>query len=245
MGGQAPRIAFSDSTDPRILEAVQLMKKGDSLIPLLIGKSEEIFKTCEQKNISSPDSKDILEPGPENETNHLADLLLEKQKKLGLTLADIHNQLEDPLYRGVALLLDEQIDGLVAGATRPTADVVKAAIRCVGSKPGHKLVSGHFLIETKGHSTAQNTPFLFADCAVMPEPSEVALASIAKGAAESYHFFTGKPPHVALLSFSTRGSAAHALVDRIKKALYIIRKDSPALLVDGELQVDAAMSEEV
>jgi phosphate acetyltransferase len=154
-------------------------------------------------------------------------------------------QLDDPLYLGVGLLMDNRIEGLIAGATRPTADIVRAAIQCIGPKTNQRLISGHFLIESENRSAKDQTPFLFADCAVIPEPSPRALAAIALGAAASYLFFTGKPARVALLSFSTRGSAKHELVDRIKEALTLIRGQDPSLIVDGELQVDAALDSHV
>ena len=122
-------------------------------------------------------------------------MTLEKQKKFNLTLDDALKQLEDTLYQGIGLLLDNQIDGLVVGSTRPTADVVKAAIQCIGVRPGHKLVSGHFLVETENKQTADQTPFLFADCAVVPEPSPRTLAVIARDAAESYQFFYRAKSH--------------------------------------------------
>jgi phosphate acetyltransferase len=154
-------------------------------------------------------------------------------------------QLNDPLYQGIGRLLAGDVDGLIAGSTRPTADVVKAALQCIGVGSQERFIAGHFLIETESRASADNTPILFADCAVMPEPSVRALAAIALGAAHSYQFFTGKPPRVALLSFSTRGSAVHPLVDRLKEAVEIIRKQDPSLLVDGEIQVDAALDAQV
>ena len=150
-------------------------------------------------------------------------------------------QLKDPLYRGLVLLLRNEVQGLIGGSTRPTADIVKAAIHCIGPRIGQHLISGHFLIEAENRSSFDQTPFLFADCAVVPEPSARTLAAIAIGAATSYHFFTGHAPRIALLSFSTRGSATHPLVDRIREALTLIRKQEPTLIVDGEIQVDAAL----
>ncbi len=213
-----PRILFTDVDDPRVLDACRFLKDNKLVDPILVNE------------VSSSDR------------SRLETLLLEKQKRSNLSSADVHAQFDDTLYRGVAMLLDHQADGLVGGSLRPTADVVRAALQCIGAKPGgQKLVSGHFFIETEQRSTADQTPFLFADCAVVPEPSSRSLAAIAMGAAASYRFFTGQTPKIALLSFSTRGSAQHPLVDRIKEALEIIRKHEPNLIVDGELQVDAAL----
>lgn len=182
---------------------------------------------------------------PSGDRLRFSTLLSERQKKLNLSSSDIDVQLDDSLYHGICLLLENRIDGLVAGSLRPTADIVRAALQCVGPKAGTRLVSGHFIIETENHSSEDQTPFLFADCAVIPEPSSRALASTAISAAAAFRFFTDKVPKVALLSFSTRGSADHPLVDRIKEALEITRKQDANLTVDGELQVDAALNREV
>jgi phosphate acetyltransferase len=123
--------------------------------------------------------------------------------------------------------------------------VVKAALHFIGARAGQRLVSGQFLVESESCQTQNQTPFLFADCAVIPEPSSRSLAMVALAAADSYKFFTGQDPRVALLSFSTRGSAEHDLVDRIREALEIIKKQAPALHVDGEIQADAALDFEV
>jgi phosphate acetyltransferase len=219
-GDRLPRIAFSDGSDPRIIESAQQLKDGKLAEPILIqGKS----------TIQSADLA------------RYRTLLLEKQARLKVTEADVDAQLSDSLYLGIALLLDGRVDGLVAGSLRPTADVVKAALRCIGPKTGQRIISGHFLVESARLSSSDKTPFLFADCAVMPEPSVQSLAAIARSAAESYRFFTGGVPRVALLSFSTRGSAEHPLVDRIRQALELIRKQEPSLIVDGEIQADAAL----
>lgn len=190
-GGQLARIAFTDGTDPRIIEAARRLQEKNLIHPVLI--------TPEQH------------PGV------------------------------DTLNVGIDLLKEGKVDGMVAGSLRPTADVIKATIHNLGTKPGHRLVSGHFFIESSHLKSAENTPFLFADCAVVPEPSAMALATIARSAADSYRFFTGKTPRVALLSFSTRGSAEHPLVNRIRETLEIIRKQDKTLIIDGEIQADAAL----
>ncbi|MCG3203897.1 MAG: Ethanolamine utilization protein EutD [Elusimicrobia bacterium] len=216
------RIGFSDSNDPRILEAIQILKDRKLVHPIPISNNIEAQKLSRYK-----------------------DILRERQKRLSLSDEVINNQLSDSLYIGVCQLLENEIDGLVAGSLRPTSHVVKAAIQCIGPKPGVRLISGQFMIESPHQKTRDNTPFLFADCAVIPEPSPRALASVALSAAESYRFFTEQLPKVAFLSFSTRDSAQHPLVDRIKEALEITRKQDANLAVDGELQADAALDPEV
>lgn len=239
------RIAFTDATDPRVLISVHEIIKRNLAHPLLIGKKESILETCQDHSIAAPAEKYFGPIFTTEQKNRLKKTLGERQHKYNLSPEDLENQWNDPLYQGIALLLDNQVEGLIGGSTRPTAEIVKAALHCVGPKPGQKLISGHFLIETENRTTQNNTPFLFADCAVVPEPSSRALAAIAIGAAASYRFFTRKTPKVALLSFSTRGSAEHPLVDRIREALRLIRSEEPGLDVDGELQVDAALDSQV
>lgn len=212
-----PRIVFTDPSDPRILDATRRLKEKKLIEPILPSKIDAADRS------------------------RFKDLLAEKQSKLNLSSLDLDAQLGDPLYIGICLLLEKRADGLVGGSLRPTADIVRAALQFVGPKAGTRLVSGQFLIETESAGTSDGTPFLFADCAVVPEPSPRSLSAIAISAAESYRFFTGKEPRVAFLSFSTRGSAAHPLVDRIKEALEITRKHEPNLHVDGEIQLDAAL----
>ncbi len=215
------RIAFTDPSDPRVRDACQTVSDKALIEPVLVKDFSEISE------------------------GRLREILSTSQKKQNPDPKIIDAQLRDPLYHGIGLLLEGKVLGLVGGSTRPTSDIVRAALQCVGPRPGAKLVSGQFFIETEKRMSADQTPFLFADCAVMPEPSPRALAIVATSAAESFRFFTGKTPRVAFLSFSTRDSAQSPLVDRIKEALEITRKLDANLIVDGELQVDAALDADV
>jgi phosphate acetyltransferase len=243
--GPLPLIGFTDSTDPRILKAVQEIDDQKLARPVLIGNPQEIRDAYKKANLPLAKSDLILPPLNEADEIKCIDVLIQKQSKSSLSRDDAKRQLSDSLYEGIALLLLKKLDGLVGGSLRPTADIVKAALQCVGPKAGVRLISGHFLIESDKQKTWDNTPFLFADCAVVPEPSARALAGIAMGAAAAYRFFTKKEPKVAMLSFSTRDSAVHPLVDRIKEAVQLIKKQEPNLVVDGEIQVDAALSRDV
>jgi phosphate acetyltransferase len=242
---QCPVIAYTDATDPRVIKAAHEISVKKLAKPLLIGNLLEIQKACEQYNLPKIGEDLISKPFSADEKKKAAQLLSEKQKKFNIDFEKSLGQLNDPLYKGVSLLLDKKVDGLVGGSTRPTADIVKAALQCIGPKDGVRLISGHFLIETEDLKTQDQTPFLFADCAVVPEPSPRALAAIAIGAAASYKFFTGVEAKVALLSFSTRDSAVHPLVDRIKEAVKIARDQAPGLIIDGEIQADAALDPQI
>lgn len=243
-GPQLPRIAFSDATDPRILQAVKIIIGKRLAFPVLVGRRDEVLKAAQKANVelSNPD---YIADINKTTRDQMVDLLLKKQTNRNISREEVSRQLEDPIYQGIGLLLNSLVDGLVAGATRPTADVVRAAIQCIGPRSHRRLISGHFLIEAKERKASGQTPFLFADCAVIPEPSSRALAAVAVAAAESFRFFTGQTPRVALLSFSTRDSAKHELVDRVKEAVLLAKKEDDQLIVDGELQVDAALDWDV
>ncbi|OVE77265.1 hypothetical protein BVX98_03245 [bacterium F11] len=235
-----PRIGFIDVLDPRILEAFHIIKKLDYIQPFLIGLNTIKGSLPGDTETEKLPSEHLLTIDDDCH-DQLLKLLMEKQSKFKVDLDEVRLQLNDPLYQGIGHLLTNKIDGLVAGSLRPTAEVVKAALRCIGPKRGNRLVAGHFLIETSERHSSDHTPFLFADCAVSPAPSPRGLSLIAKGAADSYHFYTGKPPRVAFLSFSTNGSAQDELVDRIQEAKKLFHKHNPTFLADGEIQVDAAL----
>ncbi len=215
------RIAFTDVNDERVREAASRLQNQ---------KIEACFVSAETELKRNPALKSFLES---------------RFAKTQISSADQQIFFSDPLYVGMAMLAMGEVSGLVGGASCPTSDVVRAALRCVGANPEIKLVSGQFLLETAGRHSDDNTPFLLADCAVSPEPSSRVLAHTAIQAARSYTFFTGAKARVAFLSFSTRGSAVHPLVDRIRDAVAIVRKNNPDVIVDGELQVDAALDAHV
>lgn len=200
--------------------------------PRLIGNRTQIEDAYHNAKLAKP-LDDIIAP-----ELGLSEIQTHIKKTIGI-------QHSDSLYQGIAMLLANKLQGLVGGSLRPTADIVKAAIQCIGPKEGHRLISGHFFIESENLKTSDGTPFLFADCAVVPEPSARSLAAIAIGAAASYRFFTKTEPKVALLSFSTRDSAVHRLVDRIKEAVALIRKQEPQLIIDGEIQLDTALDRDI
>ncbi len=147
---------------------------------------------------------------------------------------------DDPLWEGLGMVKEGAVDGLVGGASRPSADIVRAALKTVGMRQGVDLVSSCFLmiLEHRG-------PVVFADCAVVPEPDAAQLATIARTSAHTFHELTGDTPRIAMLSFSTHGSASHASVDKVRTATELVRQAEPDLVVDGELQFDAAFVEEV
>lgn len=233
-----PKIGLTDPADPRIREAFVEIKKTGAFIPLLVGKPS----STREESIQSSDFRELSlsQASPEFRA-----LLSTKRVKLDFREEDIGEFLKTPLYQGMGLLAQGDLDGLVSGSLLPTAEVVKAALHLVGLRKGEKVLTGQFLIESALTRSADDGPFLFADCAVIPEPSSRMLAAIAKAAADSYSFFSAKQPKVGFLSFSTRGSAKHPLVDRIREAVEIFKNQNPEVVSDGELQVDALLDPDV
>jgi len=169
----------------------------------------------------------------------LSSFSLEEIKQLEIVNSD-----EDPLYLSARLLKEGRADGLVAGATRTTADVLKSLISILGCKDSLSI-SGAFLMEVTNCSSGEEGVFIFADCGVIPEPSAKQLANIAIASADLFRLLINKEPKVAMLSFSTNGSATHRLLDKVIEATNIVKEISPDLKIDGEIQADAALVPEI
>ncbi|MCD6094194.1 MAG: phosphate acetyltransferase [Candidatus Omnitrophica bacterium] len=169
----------------------------------------------------------------------LSSFSLEEIKQLEIVNSD-----EDPLYLSARLLKEGRADGLVAGATRTTADVLKSLISILGCKDSLSI-SGAFLMEVANCSSGEEGVFIFADCGVIPEPSAKQLANIAIASADLFRLLINKEPKVAMLSFSTNGSATHRLLDKVIEATNIVKEISPDLKIDGEIQADAALVPEI
>ncbi|MFI5613038.1 phosphotransacetylase [Amycolatopsis sp. NPDC051903] len=222
----APRVLLADGEDPRAIEAALALHENRVLSPLLFGRRERIHRV-----VAVPDEL-VLEP-----SRLAADPLVR-----GALLAAFDDageagvRAEDPLYVAAAGLRAGAVDACVAGAGRATADVLRAGLRVLGPAPGVRQVSSVFLM-----ALADGRVLAFADCAVVPDPDAGQLADIAAAAAGSYRSLTGRAPVVALLSFSTQGSARHESVNKVRAATELVRSRLPDVPVDGELQLDAAL----
>ena len=234
------RIALPEGTDPRTIQAALWLAEHDVVRPILIGPESEVRAEAEREGTPLPSSIPVVDPATSSRAQDYAQALFQKRKHRGMTYEKAREAVHDVLYWGDLMVDAGDADGCVAGAAHPSPDVVRAAIHVLGVAPDSALVSSFFLMVLP-----DGRPLTFADCAVNPEPSAEQLASIGIDAAQNHRFLTGEEPRVAFLSFSTKGSADHELVDRVRAATEAATQKNPDLAADGELQFDAAFDASV
>ena len=236
------RLVLPESTEPRTLQAAEhiLIQKAAKVI--FLGNKEEILEEAAKLGLSHIGEAEIYDPDDHRFTEKYAELFCELRKKKGVTLQDARYTVKNPLYLGALLIKAGDADAMVAGALSPTSSVLRAAFQVLKTKPGISVVSGAFImLLPENCGFGDNHMLVFADCAVVPDPTAEELAQIAIATAKTTKDIAGLDPVVALLSFSTKGSASHDRVDKVIKATEIAREIDPTLKIDGELQSDAAI----
>jgi len=238
------KIVLPEGTELRTLKATEIVLKENLAKIVLLGNPEKIYAITNQEGIDITGAE-IIDPLDDPKRSQYADMMVEIRKEKGLTKDEALKLLNDPLTFGPLMIKAGDADGELAGAINSTGDVLKPAFQFVKTRPGVSVVSGAFLLIFENKSIGDNGILVFADCAVLPEPDEKQLAEIAIATAQTAKAVANIEPRVAMLSFSTKGSAKHELVDKVVKATQIAQQMAPDIMIDGEMQLDAALVPEV
>jgi len=234
------RIVYPEGEDPRVLQAaIQSFQKGICK-PFVLGRKKEIEALAIEKNLSL-DGIQVHDPSESSWRKEFADVYYALRKSKGVQLEEAQQLSAKPLNFGALMVKKKLCDGMVAGATHTTADTLRSAIQVIGPKPDVSLICSFFVMTLRNQQFGHHGSMIYADCAVVPYPSSTELAEIALLSAHSARLFLQTEPRVALLSFSTKGSAAHSSIEKVQKAVLILRAKAPELIADGELQADAAL----
>jgi phosphate acetyltransferase len=238
------RVVLPEGNDPRVIEAGTIIVDRGIARPTLLGDRDEIESIAKNSAIN-PDGLEIVDPSDPHQQINLAPTLHDARKHKGVSEADALSMIADPLLMGASMVRAGLADGMVAGATHTTAEVVRSALQLVGKKPGSKIVSSFFLMQHDLPHQAFRGTALYADCAMVIEPNAEELACIAIDSADSAINLASIEPKVALLSFSTAGSAEHANVSRVRQAGTIVAESHPDIALMTEVQFDAAILPEI
>ena len=239
-------IVLPEATDIRILKATEKVLKEKYAKIILVGNEEEIQKQAKTNNISIEGAK-IVDPEKSDLYDKYVDLLYNLRKEKGMTIEKSKELVLNPVYFGMLMLKDEEakVDGLVSGAIHSTSDTLRPALQILKTAPNTKLVSAFFVMVVPDCEYGKDGVFIFADSGLNENPNPDQLSEIAISSAKSFKQLIGEEPKVAMLSYSTYGSAHSELTEKMIEATKITKEKAPDLLVDGELQLDAAIIPEI
>ena len=244
--GSVKRIVLPEGTEERNLKAADMIIADGLAKIILLGNPEEVNAKAKALGLANIGNATIIDPTDNTNIDKYAPLFFELRKSKGISMDDARRYTANELYFGCLMVKAGDADGMVSGAIHTTGDVLRAAFQVIKTRPGINTVSGAFIMLLPEDSPyGENGLMVFADCAVVPDPDAAQLAQIAVCTAETAREIAGIDPHVAILSFSTKGSAKHERVDKVIEATRIAREMAPSLHLDGELQTDAAIVPEV
>ena len=243
--GNKQRIVLAEGTEERTMRAADKLIADGVADIILIGNPTEITAFAEANGLTHLPNATIVDPINNEKKETYANILFELRKSKGMTIEQAQKLAENPLFLACLMIKNGDADGEVAGAANTTGDVLRPAFQIVKTAPGISVVSGAFLMFMPNKSYGDNGIMVFADCAVMPNPNAQELAQIAVSTAKTTRALVGVEPRVAMLSFSTKGSAKHEMVDKVVEATKLAQEMDPTVQIEGELQADAAIVEAV
>ncbi|MBD5346071.1 MAG: phosphate acetyltransferase [Bacteroides sp.] len=236
------RIVLPEGTEPRTLTAADRIIADGLAQIILIGDPKEVLAMAQELKLDNIKNATIVNPADPEVIERYAPLYFELRKNKGITMEQARLTTANPLYLGCLMVKSGDADGQVAGAMNTTGNVLRAAFQVIKTQPGIDVVSGAFLmLLPEGSPYGTDGILIFADCAVVPDPTAKELAQIAVSAGQTARDIAGITPRVAMLSFSTKGSAKHERIDKVIEATAIAHEMDPELILDGELQADAAL----
>lgn len=235
------RIVLPEGTEERTLKAANRILTDGVADLIILGNVDEIHSLAKQWGLGNIDKATIIDPATSPKKEEYAQLLAELRKKKGMTIEEARKKVLDPLYFGCMIIKSGDADGQLAGARNTTGNVLRPALQIIKTAPGITCVSGAMLLLTHAPECGDNGIIMMGDVAVTPVPDANQLAQIAVCTARTAQAVAGIDPRVAMLSFSTKGSAKHEVVDKVVEALAIAKQLDPSLKIDGELQADAAL----
>jgi len=234
-------IVLPEGEEPRMIKAAETIINEGFASLILLGREESIKSKAQELGVELPNEIKIINPKDSEKLKEYAESYYQLRKNKGISSDEAYQLLENPLYFGALMVYHDDADGLVAGSINATGDVFRPALQTIKTAPGINIVSSSFVMVVPDCPYGEKGIMVFADCALNPEPNAEQLADVAIASAATGKALVGFEPRVAMLSFSTKGSGKHPLVDRVIEATKIAKEKRPELLIDGELQADAAL----